>query len=63
MMVVWPKHVVAITLEKEKKNCWVDGTIIALLILGVCILLRVWDQGEGMLRRRKNRLVLVYITG
>jgi hypothetical protein len=29
MMVVWPKHVVAITSEEEKKNCCVDGPIIA----------------------------------
>jgi hypothetical protein len=33
MMVVWPKHVVAITSEEEKKNCCVDGPIIALLII------------------------------
>jgi hypothetical protein len=32
-VVVWPKHVVAITLEEEKKNCCVDGPIIALLIV------------------------------
>jgi hypothetical protein len=31
MMVVWPKHVVAATLEEEKKNSWVDGPIVALL--------------------------------
>jgi hypothetical protein len=32
MMVVWPKHVVAVTSEKEKKICCVDGPIITLLI-------------------------------
>jgi hypothetical protein len=32
MMVVWPKHVVAVTSEEEKKNRCVDGSIIALLI-------------------------------
>jgi hypothetical protein len=31
MMVLWPKHVVAITSEDEKKNCCADGPIIALL--------------------------------
>jgi hypothetical protein len=34
MMVVWPKHVVAITSEEEK-NCCVDGPIIALLIMSI----------------------------
>jgi hypothetical protein len=29
MMVVWPKHVVAITSEEEKRNCCVDGPFIA----------------------------------
>jgi hypothetical protein len=33
MMVVWPKHVVAVTSEEEKKNCCVGGPIIALLII------------------------------
>jgi hypothetical protein len=31
MMVVWPKHVAAITSKEEKKNCCVAGPIIALL--------------------------------
>jgi hypothetical protein len=31
MMVVWPKHVVVIISEEQKKNCCVDGPIIALL--------------------------------
>jgi hypothetical protein len=33
MMVVWPKHVVTITSEEEKKNCCVDGPTIALLFI------------------------------
>jgi hypothetical protein len=32
-MAVWPKHVVAVTSEEEKKICCVDGPIIALLIV------------------------------
>jgi hypothetical protein len=31
IIVVWPKHFVAITSEEEKKNCCADGPIIALL--------------------------------
>jgi hypothetical protein len=38
MMVVWPKHVVAITSEEEEKNCCVDGPIIALLIVKIRLL-------------------------
>jgi hypothetical protein len=33
MMIVWSKHVVALPSEEEKKNCCVDGPIIALLII------------------------------
>jgi hypothetical protein len=29
MMVVWQKHVVAMTSEEEKKNCCIDGPLIA----------------------------------
>jgi hypothetical protein len=36
MMVVWPEHVVAITSEEEKKNCCVEGHLIALLTENVC---------------------------
>jgi hypothetical protein len=32
MMVVWPKHVVAVTSEEEKNICYVDGPLIAELI-------------------------------
>jgi hypothetical protein len=32
MMVIWPKHVMALTSEEEKENCCVDEPIIALLI-------------------------------
>jgi hypothetical protein len=31
-MVVSPKHVVAITSEEEKRNCCVDGPLVAYLI-------------------------------
>jgi hypothetical protein len=39
MMAVWPKHVVAITSEEEKKNCCVDGPIIALFQLMLCYMI------------------------
>jgi hypothetical protein len=40
MMIVWSKHVVAITSEEEK-NCCVDGPIVALLIRYIYSILQI----------------------
>jgi hypothetical protein len=33
MMVVWPKHFAAVTSEEKRKNCCVDGPLIAEFLL------------------------------
>jgi hypothetical protein len=32
MMAVWPKHVMAVTSEEERRNCCIDGPLVAELI-------------------------------
>jgi hypothetical protein len=50
----------AITSEEEKKNCWVDGTIIALLInLGCLHPVACLRSGDGSFYIRLRNVTIV----
>jgi hypothetical protein len=64
MMVVWPKHVVAMTLEEERKNCCVGGPLLALRrfrLLLMSMEIQEWDYW-AMHRHEEIRNICIIFT-